>query len=161
MAQPVKLSDALVLDAPLLCHGVSLPPRKKAEAQLLDAIAVGQVTPGPVFTTATFVGYVLGGSAGAVVATAGIFLPAFFFVALSGPLVPRLRHSPTAAAFLDGVNVAAVALMIVVTWFLGRAAIVDVPTALLALASAVLLLRFQLNSAWLVLGGGLAGLILM
>src|SRR5712692_4591325 len=128
------------------------------EAQLLDAVAVGQVTPGPVFTTATFVGYLLGGPGGAVVATVGIFLPAFIFVAVSGPLVPRLRRSPTAAAFLDGVNVASLALMAAVTWHLGRAAVVDVPSAILAVASVPLLMHFRLNSAWLLLGGGLVGL---
>jgi chromate transporter len=123
------------------------------EAQLIDAIAAGQVTPGPVFTTATFIGYVLSGPTGALVATAGIFLPAFVFVAASGPLVPRLRTSRLAGAFLDGVNVASLALMAVVTAQLARAAIVDVPTAALALASAVALLRFKLNSTWLVLAG--------
>jgi len=128
------------------------------EAQLLDAVAVGQVTPGPVFTTATFVGYLLGGPGGAVVATVGIFLPAFIFVAVSGPLVPRLRRSPTAAAFLDGVNVASLALMAAVTWHLGRAAVVDVPSVILAVASVPLLMHFRLNSAWLLLGGGLVGL---
>lgn len=127
------------------------------EAQLIDAVAVGQVTPGPVFTTATFIGYVLAGPSGALVATAGIFLPAFLFVALSGPLVPRLRASRMAAAFLDGVNVASLALMLVVTAQLGRAALVDLPTALLAVVALVLLIRFQLNSAWLVLGGAVAG----
>lgn len=129
-----------------------------SEAQLIDAVAVGQVTPGPVFTTATFVGYVLGGHAGAAAATVGIFLPAFFFVAASGPLVPRLRRSPLAAAFLDGVNVASLALMAVVTWQLGASAVTDLPTAALAVVSAVLLLRFGVNSSWLVLGGGGAGL---
>ncbi|QSQ23095.1 chromate efflux transporter [Pyxidicoccus parkwayensis] len=130
------------------------------EAQLLDAVAVGQVTPGPVFTTATFIGYVLGGPSGAVLATVGIFLPAFVFVALSGPLVPRLRRSWVAGAFLDGVNVASLALMAVVTWQLGRAALVDVWTVGLAVVSAVLLIRFRVNSAWLVLGGGAVGMLL-
>ena len=130
------------------------------ETQLLDAIAVGQVTPGPVFTTATFVGYVLGGTRGALVATLGIFLPAFFFVAISGPLVPRIRKSPAAGAFLDGVNVAALALMSVVTYQLGRAAVVDVKTLLLALASAVILFSVRVNSAWLILGGAILGLLL-
>lgn len=130
------------------------------EAQLLDAIAVGQVTPGPVFTSATFIGYLLAGPSGAVVATVGIFLPAFVFVALSGPIVPRLRASPTAGAFLDGVTVSSLALMAVVTAELGRAAIVDVPTALLGVLSAVLLLRFRPNATWLVLGGAAAGGIL-
>ena len=130
------------------------------ETQLLDAIAVGQVTPGPVFTTATFVGYVLGGTPGALVATLGIFLPAFFFVAVSGPLVPRIRKSPTAGAFLDGVNAAALALMFVVTYELGRAAIVDLKTIVLAVISAAILFGFRLNSAWLVLGGAIIGLLL-
>jgi len=126
------------------------------EAQLLDAIAVGQFTPGPVFTTATFIGYVLGGASGAAVATAGIFLPAFCFVAVSGPLVPRLRKSAVAGAFLDGVNVASLALMAVVTWRLGTATVVDGFTAWLALAAALLLFRWRINSAWLVLiGAGL------
>jgi chromate transporter len=129
------------------------------ERQLLDAVAVGQVTPGPVFTTATFIGYVLGGVPGAVVATAGIFLPAFVFVALSGLLLPRLRRSPLARAVLDGVNVASLALMAVVTWQLGRAALIDALTMVLAAASALLLLRFRVNSAWLVLGGAAVGLL--
>ncbi|HEX3774982.1 MAG TPA: chromate transporter, partial [Polyangiaceae bacterium] len=125
--------------------------------QLIDAIAVGQVTPGPVFTTATFIGYVLAGPRGALVATLGIFLPAFVFVGLSGPLIPRIRASASAGAFLDGVNVASLALMAVVTAELGRAAIVDWPTALLAVASTLVLLRSRLNSSWLVLGGALVG----
>jgi chromate transporter len=130
-----------------------------SEAQLLDAVAVGQVTPGPVFTTATFVGYVLGGHAGALAATAGIFLPAFVFVALSGPLVPRLRRSSWASAFLDGVNAASLALMAVVAWQLGVSAIRGPLTATLALAAAVLLLRYRVNSSWLVLGAALVGLL--
>ena len=127
--------------------------------QLLDATAVGQVTPGPVFTTATFIGYLLGGLPGALLATLGIFLPSFVFVALSGPLVPRLRESPIAAGFLDGVNVASLALMAVVTWHLGRAAVVDFTTALVAVVSAILLIRFRVNSVWLVVGGGIAGML--
>jgi chromate transporter len=117
------------------------------EGQLLDAIAVGQITPGPVFTTATFIGFLLGGTPAALAATAGIFLPAFFFVAISGPLVPRLRKSRLAGAFLDGVNVASLALMAVVTFQLTRAALVDPVTLGAALASAALLFRFKLNSA--------------
>jgi len=128
-------------------------------AQLLDAIAVGQVTPGPVFTTATFIGFVLDGPRGAIIATLGMFLPAFLFVAVSGPLVPRLRKSPLAGAFLDGVNVASLALMAVVTWELGRAALTDGVTITLALLSALLLFRFRVNSLWLVLGGALIGLL--
>jgi chromate transporter len=130
------------------------------ESQLLDAVAVGQITPGPVFTTATFIGYLLGGAPGAGVATAGIFLPAFVFVALSGPLIPRLRRSKTAGAVLDGVNVASLALMAAVTLQLGRAAIVDVPTAVLAAASAAILIRYRPNSAWLVLAGAAAGAVM-
>jgi chromate transporter len=128
------------------------------DRQLLDAVAVGQFTPGPVFTTATFVGYLVGSWPGAVVATIGIFLPSFIFVAAVNPLVPRLRRSSWMAALLDGVNAAAVGLMAAVTWELGRAAIVDALTALLALIAAVLLLRWKVNSTWLVLGGGLIGL---
>lgn len=127
------------------------------ETQLLDAVAVGQFTPGPVFTTATFIGYVLGGMPAALIATAGIFLPSFIFVAVSGPLIPRIRRSPLAGAFLDGVNAAALALMAVVTWQLGQAALVDWLAAALLAASLILLLRWRVNSTWLVLGGGLAG----
>ena len=130
------------------------------ETQLLDAIAVGQVTPGPVFTTATFIGYVVGGTKGAMVATLGIFLPAFVFVAASGPLVPRIRRSPIAGAFLDGVNAAALALMVVVTYQLGHAAIIDFTTIALAIISGAILVRFRLNSALLILGGGIAGWLL-
>jgi chromate transporter len=128
------------------------------ESQLLDAVAVGQITPGPVFTTATFIGYILGGFRGAVVATLGIFLPSFFFVSISGPLIPHLRRSPLAGAFLDGVNVGAWSLMAAVTLFLTRAAVIDFTTLLLAISSAVVLIRYRVNSAWLVLGGGLIGL---
>ncbi len=127
------------------------------QSQLIDAVAVGQVTPGPVFTTATFIGYVLAGPGGALVATAGIFLPAFIFVALSGPLVPRLRASPGSGRFLDGVNVASLALMAVVTAQLGRAALVDGPTVGLAVVSAVLLVRWRVNATWLIVGGAAAG----
>jgi chromate transporter len=129
------------------------------DTQLVDAIAIGQVTPGPVFTTATFIGYLLGGAPGAIVATIGIFLPAFLLVAASGPLVPRIRESKIAGAFLDGVIVASLALMALVTWQLARAAIVDVVTAALALLSAVALLRFRLNSAWLIMMGAATGLL--
>ncbi len=128
-----------------------------SERQLLDAVAVGQFTPGPVFSTATFVGYLVAGVPGAVLATVGIFLPAFLFVAVTHPLLPRLRRSPVAAALLDGVNLAAVGLMAAVGWELGRTAVVDVPTVFLAVGAAALLIRSGLNSAWLVLGGSVAG----
>lgn len=128
--------------------------------QLLDATAVGQITPGPVFTTATFIGYVLAGPKGAAAATLGIFLPAFVFVALSAPLLPALRRSRTAGAFLDGLNAASLALMAVVCWRLGRDAIAGPATALLAAASAVLLVAFRVNATWVIAGGALAGLLL-
>jgi chromate transporter len=129
------------------------------DQQLLDAVAVGQFTPGPVFTTATFVGYLVAGVPGAILATLGIFLPSFAFVALLHPLVPRLRRYPWTAALLDGVNVAALGLMAGVAWQLGRDAIVDPLTALLAVAAAILLIRFRVNSAWLVLAGGAIGIV--
>jgi chromate transporter len=128
------------------------------DQQLLDAVAIGQMTPGPVFTTATFVGYLVAGVPGAVLATVGIFLPAFVFVALLHPLVPRLRRSPWTAAMLDGVNVSAMGLMAAVTWLLGREAIVDPLTAFIAIAAGLLLIRFRVNSAWLVLAGAIVGL---
>jgi chromate transporter len=129
------------------------------EQQLLDAVAIGQVTPGPVFTTATFIGFLLGGSRGAAVATIGIFLPAFLFVALSGPLVPRIRRSALAGAALDGINVASLALMAVVWWQLARAAVVDPLTAAVAVASLIALVRYEVNSAWLIAAGALLGSI--
>jgi chromate transporter len=128
------------------------------ESQLLDAIAVGQMTPGPLFTTATFIGYLVGGLTGAVAATLAIFLPSFVLVGLSGPLIPRLRRSRLAGAFLDGVNVAALALMAAVTLQLGAAALVDVYTVSIAIVSAVILFRYRLNSAWLILGAAVAGI---
>lgn len=129
-----------------------------SEQQLIDAVAVGQLTPGPVFTTATFIGYVLGGVPGGILATVAIFLPSFIFVALSNPLIPRIRSLPWTGSVLDGVNAAALGLMAAVTWELGRAALVDGLTVLLALVSAFLLIRLRLNSTWLILGGGLIGL---
>ena len=131
-----------------------------SEAQLLDAIAVGQITPGPVFTTATFIGFLLGGVPGSLVATLGIFLPAFVFVAISAPFLPRLRASPVASALLDGLNAASLALMAVVTFQLARNALVDWPTIALGAVAAVLLIRFRVNSAWLVLAGAIVGLLL-
>jgi chromate transporter len=128
------------------------------EGQLLDAVAVGQFTPGPVFTTATFVGYLVGSWPGALLATLAIFLPSFVFVAASHPLIPKIRGRRITGALLDGVNVAALGLMLAVTWELGRAAIVDAVTVILALAAAVLLIRYRVNSAWLVLGGGIIGI---
>jgi chromate transporter len=125
--------------------------------QLLDSVAVGQITPGPVFTTATFIGYLLGGMRGAVLATLGIFAPAFVMVGVTGPFVPRLRKASFAPALLGGLNVAAVALMASVTWHLGQSAVVDTTTAVLAAGSLALLLIWKPNPMWLVLVGGIAG----
>lgn len=130
------------------------------EAQLLDAVAVGQVTPGPVFTTATFIGYLLRGASGAVAATVGIFAPAFALVAVVGPFVRRLRTSKLAGEVLDALNVASLSLMAFVTWQLAKAAIVDWVTLGLGAVSAVLLLRFRINSTWLVAGGAVAGVVI-
>lgn len=128
--------------------------------QLLDAIAIGQITPGPVFTTATFVGYLLAGHAGALAGSIGIFLPAFLLVGLVNPWVPKLRRSPWASGFLDGVNAGALGLMAGVTFTLARAALVDLVTVGFAILSAILVFRFKINSAWLVFGGGAVGLLL-
>lgn len=130
------------------------------QAQLLDAIAIGQFTPGPVLSTATFIGYIIEGVPGAAVATLGIFLPSFFFVLLLNPLIPRLRESVWLSAFLDAVNVAAVALMVAVTIELGLSTLVTWPAWVIALATAVLALRFKINAAWLVLGGAVLGWLL-
>jgi chromate transporter len=125
--------------------------------QLLDAIAVGQATPGPVFSSATFVGYLVGSWQGALVATVGIFLPSFIFVALLSRILKWAKSSPWARAFLDGVNVASLGLMAGVTWQLGRAGVVDLFTIALAAISLVLVLRFKVNSVWLILGGAAQG----
>jgi chromate transporter len=127
-------------------------------AQLLDAIAVSQATPGPFFTVATFIGYLLAGWKGAALATLGMFLPAFVYVAVTAKFLPRLRKSPAAGAFLDGVNASAVALMGFVGWQFARATLINVPAIILALFSLVLVFRYKINSAWLVLGGALAGI---
>jgi len=130
------------------------------EQQLIDAVAIGQVTPGPVFTTATFIGYLLGGGWGALLATVGIFLPGFLLVAISRPLVARVRRSQLASAFLDGVNVAALALMAVVTEQLARSALVDVPTIFLTLVSTGTLMTCKVNTTWLIASGALIGAVL-
>jgi chromate transporter len=129
------------------------------DQQLIDAVAIRQVTPGPVFTTATFIGYVLGGIPGALLGTLGIFLSSFIFVAISNPLIPRIRNSTWVSGLLDGVNVASLSLMTAVTWQLGRASLIDPLTILVALVSLGLLMRFKLNSTWLVAGGALIGLL--
>jgi chromate transporter len=128
--------------------------------QLLDAVAVGQFTPGPVFTTATFIGYIIQGNAGALMATLAIFLPAFVFVALISPWSTKLRKSAWLSAFLDGVNAASFGLMAMVSFQLGKSALLDVWTALIALIALFLLLRFKVNSIWLVIAGAVTGLLI-
>jgi chromate transporter len=128
-------------------------------AQLLDAIVAGQITPGPVFTTATFIGYQLAGWPGAVVATVGIFAPAFVFVALSAPIVPALRRSPVAGTILDAINVASLALMTGVTVLLARDAIGDTLTLAIAAAAALLLIRFRVEPTLLIVAGGIIGVL--
>jgi chromate transporter len=130
------------------------------EKQLIDAIAIGQITPGPLFTTATFIGYLLAGVPGALIATLGIILPSFIFVAISNPLIPKLRRSIWAGSFLDGVIIASLGLMGAVGWQIGVVSIVDIPTAAIFAISLVLLLRFRLNSTWLILLGAVVGIIL-
>ena len=127
--------------------------------QLLDAIAIGQLTPGPVFTTATFIGYLLAGNLGAIAATVGIFLPAFILVGIINPWVDKLRQSVWLSGFLDGVNAASLGLMATVTYTLARTAVVDWFTVLLLVLGAIALFRFKIGSVWLVVFGGVAGLI--
>jgi chromate transporter len=129
------------------------------DQQLLDAVAIGQITPGPLFTAATFIGYLLGGTPGGLLATLGIFLPSFIFVAISNPLIPRIRSSVWAGSLLDGVNASALGLMAAVTFQLAAASLQDVFTALIAIGSLILLLRYKINSTWLILGGAIAGFI--
>ncbi len=128
-----------------------------SQKQVLDAIALGQVTPGPVFNSAAFVGYILGGIPGALLATAGIFLPSFVFVALSNPLIPRIRKSAWAGAFLDGVNLASLGMMAGVLFVLGKATFAEPFSILITAISALLLFRFRTNTTWLILGGAAAG----
>jgi chromate transporter len=130
-----------------------------SETQLLDAIAVGQATPGPFFTVATFLGYVLSGWSGAALATVGMFVPAFTYVAVTASVLPRLRKSPTASAFLDGVNAAAVALMAFVGFQFAREAVMTPVAAAITAFSGILVFRYRVNSAWLILGGALCGLL--
>ena len=127
------------------------------DKQLLDAIAAGQITPGPIFASATFVGYLTGGLKGALLATLGIFLPSFAFIAVIFPLIPKLKGSAGARIFLDGINAVTVGLMAAVSWQLARGAILDWFTAAEAVAGFFILRRFRINSAWLILGGLVAG----
>lgn len=127
------------------------------QEQLLDAVSIGQVTPGPVFTTATFIGYVVGGWPGAALATIGIFLPGFLFVAATHRWIGRMRDRPGTAFFLDGASAAAVGLMLGVTWVLGTATFVAPWTWLLAAVALVLLVTTRINPTWLIAAGALAG----
>ena len=129
------------------------------DQQLLDAVAVGQITTGPLFTTATFIGFFLGGLPGALLATLAIFLPSFVFVLIANPLIPRMRRSPWCSGLLDGVNVASLSLMAAVTGQLARASLIDARTVALAAVSLLLLLRFRINATWLILAGALIGLL--
>jgi chromate transporter len=142
-------------------HGLVQQHAWLTRQQLLDAIAIGQFTPGPVLSTATFIGYILGGVPGAAAATVGIFLPSFFYVALLAPVLFRLRQSPWIAAFLDSVNVCAVALMTGVTFRLGVDALRSWQACLIAVVALIVLLRWKVSPAWVVLGGGVAGLLLV
>ena len=127
------------------------------EQELIDAVTVGQVTPGPVFTTATFIGYLLHGWTGAVLATVGIFGPGFLFVLATQPLIPKLRASRAASRVLDGIVAASLGLMAAAAWRLAPAAVVDLPTAAVAAASAAALARWNLNTTWLIAGGAAVG----
>lgn len=129
------------------------------DRQLIDAVAIGQVTPGPVLTTATFIGFILGGTPGALLATLGIFLPSFIFVAVSNPLIPKIRNSAWFGSLLDGVNVASLGLMAAVTWQLGRASLTDTLTVLTALIALGVLIRFKINSTWLIVIGAIIGVL--
>jgi len=130
-----------------------------SEQQLIDAIAIGQITPGPLFTSATFIGYLLGGVPAALVATLGIFLPSYIFVIISNPIIPKLRQSPWAGSLLDGVIVASLGLMAAVTFQLGLASLIDLPTLVIFVLSAILLIRYKVSTTWLIVGGALTGFI--
>ncbi|MGE5375751.1 MAG: chromate efflux transporter [Bacteroidota bacterium] len=129
------------------------------DQQLLDAVAIGQVTPGPLFTAETFIGYLLGGPWGALLATLGIFLPSFIFVAISNPLIPKIRSSVWAGSLLDGVNASALGLMAAVTVQLAIGSLKDPFTALISILSLILLLRYKINTTWLIAGGAAAGFV--
>ncbi|MEO8355247.1 MAG: chromate efflux transporter [Chloroflexota bacterium] len=129
------------------------------DQQLIDAVAIGQITPGPLFTAATFIGYLLGGISGALLATLGIFLPSFIFVAISNPLIPKIRNSTWASSLLDGVNASALGLMAAVTFQLAASSLTDFYTVIIAIISLILLLRYKINSTWLIAGGATVGFV--
>lgn len=128
-----------------------------SETELLDAVAIGQLTPGPVFTTATFIGYLIHGVPGALVSTAGIFLPSFLLVWLLKPLIPKIRQSRWAGGLLDGVNIASLGLMTAVTVRLGMASLIDLLSVSLFALSLFILTKFKINSAWIIIAGGAIG----
>ena len=130
------------------------------DQQLIDAVAIGQITPGPLFTAATFIGYILGGTSGALLATLGIFLPSFIFVAISNPLIPRIRNSIWMSSLLDGVNASSLGLMAAVTVQLASSSLTDLFTAMVAGISLILLIRYKVNTTWLIAGGAIAGLVI-
>ncbi len=130
------------------------------DQQLIDAIAIGQITPGPLFTAATFIGYILGGTSGALLATLGIFLPSFIFVLILNPLIPKIRNSDWASSLLDGVNASSLGLMAAVTFQLATTSLTDFPAAAITFVSLILLLRYKINSTWLIAGGAIAGFII-
>jgi len=132
-----------------------------SKQQLIDAIAVGQFTPGPVFSSATFIGWQLGGLMGALAATVGIFLPSFVFVALLNPLIPKLRKSALMAEFLNAVNIASVAIILAVVVELGRETIVDWRTVAVAMTAFTVTFFFRkINTAFIILGGSILGYLL-
>ena len=126
--------------------------------QIIDAVAVGQVTPGPISNASTFLGFILGGVPGALLATLGLFLPSFIIVLVTVPFIPRMRESRWFSAFLDGVNAGSLGLMVVVTWQLARAALVDVPAAVLVFSSLLLVIFTHINTTWIIMGAVLIGL---
>lgn len=132
------------------------------QKQLIDAVTVGQITPGPVFTTATFIGFLLHSYEGAVLATLGIFIPSFVFVALSAPFLKQLRTSNFFSKFIDGVNAVSFALLLKVTFELSQSSLLNIPTYLICLLSLVLISKFkQLNSVWLILSAGVLGYLFL
>jgi chromate transporter len=130
------------------------------QQQLLDAVAAGQVTPGPLLSTASFIGYLLAGPAGAALCSAAVFTPSFLFVIIVRPIVPRLRNSPWSAAFLDAINVSSIGLMLAVTIKLAVAAVAGWQSLAIIVLAGAAAWRWRLNSAWLVLGGAIAGVLL-
>lgn len=130
------------------------------DQQLIDAVTIGQITPGPVFTTATFIGYLLGGWSGAILATIAIFLPGFIFVAISQPLIPKLRNSRALSGILDGIVIASFGLMSAVTWQLAQTSLVDIQTMVIGLVTIAILMIWRPNSSWLILAGAALGWLL-